>query len=144
MGYGIQFYYLPYVIALIWIKNKYCKFFTYIFSPVILLIFGFETNPIFDYLLAMWSFFGFLFLDKRKNKYLFILFISLLSFFFIFIFNTISGVLFYETTIQFSIGFNGFFNFINFLCFTLFLLIFFKLFKFKMTNLLNVKDIKLK
>ncbi len=121
MGYGIQFYYLPYVIALIRIKNKYCKFFIYFFAPIILLVFGFESNPIFDYLLAMWSFVGFLFFNKQKNKLFFIIFLSLISFFLIFIFNVISGVLFYKSTIQFSIGFNGFFNLINFLFFTLFL-----------------------
>lgn len=144
MGYGIQFYYLPYVIALIWIKNKYCKFFIYFFAPIILLVFGFESNPIFDYLLAMWSFVGFLFFNKQKNKLFFIIFLSLISFFLIFIFNVISGVLFYKSTIQFSIGFNGFFNLINFLFFTLFLAVFCKSFCLKTTKLLNVKDIKLK
>lgn len=144
MGYGIQFYYLPYVIALIWIKNKYCKFFIYFFAPIILLVFGFESNPIFDYLLAMWSFGSFLFFNKQKNKLFFIIFLSLISFFLIFIFNVISGVLFYKSTIQFSIGFNGFFNFINFLFFTLFLVVFCKSFCLKTTKLLNVKDIKLK
>ncbi len=144
MGYGIQFYYLPYVIALIWIKNKYCKFFIYFFAPIILLVFGFESNPIFDYLLAMWSFGSFLFFNKQKNKLFFIIFLSLISFFLIFIFNVISGVLFYKSTIQFSIGFNGFFNFINFLFFTLFLVVFWKSFCLKTTKLLNVKDIKLK
>ncbi len=144
MGYGIQFYYLPYVIALIRIKNKYCKFFIYFFAPIILLVFGFESNPIFDYLLAMWSFVGFLFFNKQKNKLFFIIFLSLISFFLIFIFNVISGVLFYKSTIQFSIGFNGFFNLINFLFFTLFLAVFWKSFCLKTTKLLNVKDIKLK
>ncbi len=144
MGYGIQFYYLPYVIALIRIKNKYCKFFIYFFAPIILLVFGFESNPIFDYLLAMWSFVGFLFFNKQKNKLFFIIFLSLISFFLIFIFNVISGVLFYKSTIQFSIGFNGFFNLINFLFFTLFLAVFCKSFCLKTTKLLNVKDIKLK
>ena len=144
MGYGIQFYYLPYVIALIRIKNKYCKFFIYFFAPIILLVFGFESNPIFDYLLAMWSFVGFLFFNKQKNKLFFIIFHSLISFFLIFIFNVISGVLFYKSTIQFSIGFNGFFNLINFLFFTLFLAVFCKSFCLKTTKLLNVKDIKLK
>lgn len=144
MGYGIQFYYLPYVVSLIWIKNKYCKFFVYIFTPIILLVFGFESNPIFDYLLAMWSFIGFLFLEKWKNNIFFIVFVSAISFILIFIFNTISGILFYKVTIQFSIAFNGFFNLINFLCFTLFLIIFCKSFYLKNTNLLNVKDIKLK
>ncbi len=144
MGYGIQFYYLPYVIALIWIKNKYCKFFIYFFAPIILLVFGFESNPIFDYLLAMWSFGSFLFFNKQKNKLFFIIFLSLISFFLIFIFNVISGVLFYKSTIQFSIGFNGFFNLINFLFFTLFLAVFWKSFCLKTTKLLNVKDIKLK
>ncbi|MDE5617616.1 MAG: hypothetical protein K2I36_02095 [Ureaplasma sp.] len=144
MGYGIQFYYLPYAIALIWITNKYCKIFIYIFTPIILLVFGFESNPIFDYLFAMWSFLGFLFVNKQKMKYSFIMFISLLTFIFTFIFNSISGVIFYKTTFLFSIAFNGFFNFINFLCFVLFLLIFLKTTKFQRMKPLNINEIKLK
>lgn len=139
-GYSLQLQYLPLILGMIFIPLIRYKFLLYLLSPVILLIFGFSGNPIFDYLFTGWSWWIFLFLGKPilKTTYfkaiLIITFCMVVSFLQMWWWNSLSGVLFYEATWDYSFKFNIIFNGINFgILIVLVLWISYYVFNFKIT-----------
>lgn len=80
------------------------------------MIFGFNANPIFDYILAMYSFGLFFIYNIIPNKinpiFKSIIFLYL-GFALVTWWNTLSGVIFYHVNWIYSLSFNGILNIIN-------------------------------
>ena len=136
-GYSLQLQYLPLIIGIICIPMMKYKIFLYVLSPIVLLIFGFSSNPIFDYLFTSWSLWPFLLLKNNlKNSNLVYFGIKLfivfsISFIQMWWWNSLSGVLFYQVDWNYSFVFNAIFNSINF-AFLYFLIIYLGYFIFSL------------
>lgn len=141
-GSGLEIHFLIYALGLIFIKQKKYKFIFYLITPLTWLIFGFEANPVFDYLFASWSFWPFLIfankllylkaVKKHQKLIFYLIFLSLMAYGQTLFWYTISGVLFYRTTWIGSIIFNWPIALFNFLINTILIcLIFIKIYHAK-------------
>lgn len=117
LGYTLQLHYVPYIMALIFIKDIKYKSIIFLLAPVLIMMFALYSNPIFDYLFTMYSFIGFGIVKISNKKYwiLQITILSLFSFLLTTWWNTLSGVVFYNFTWSASLLFNSLFNFLNFI-----------------------------
>lgn len=69
LGYTLQLHYVPYILGLIFIKDKKYKSIIFLLAPVLIMMFGLYSNPIFDYLFTMYSFIGFAIVKISDKKY---------------------------------------------------------------------------
>lgn len=93
------------------------------------MIFGFDANPIFDYILAMYSFGLFFIYNMIPNKINSIfktIILLYLGFALVTWWNTLSGVIFYHVNWLYSLSFNGILNIINFVIIAMLLILIIK------------------
>ncbi len=130
-GYSPQIQLLVFSLGLWLIPSIYYKFIFYLLTPFLMLIFGFSGHLFFDQLLPYWSFIGFIFIDKiyyfitkkmdmKKKSNLIILLsiiwivISAISYLFLWISYSISGVIYYSFMWELSLIFNASIGWISF------------------------------
>lgn len=118
LGYSLQLHYIPYSLGLIYLKDYKYKLGLFIFAPLILIVFTIGVNPIFDYVLTMYSFFMLLIIKFKdyviKKQIIILLVVMFFNFNLANLWNVISGVVFYHVTWSYSFVFNAIFNAINF------------------------------
>lgn len=113
-GYSPQIQIVFYILGLIFINNYKYKFIFFIVAPISWLMFGFSGNPIFDYLFFSWACWPFIFLKvKSKWNIINLMVLMLLTQAQMFFWNIISGVTFYQVTMEASFIINLPFNITN-------------------------------